>query len=186
MKDINFLPDDIRKKDSERDLKAGGIDFRDEIEPKVMLIGLVILFALAVIFFFPMLYNKTIEQKVKRTNVEINSDKFDRVREVNQGLTEIQGKVELKQQVVGIIDQNNVPVNEIFVAIQSIMPSDSVINGLNFDGRKISLSGRVTENIQLGEIISRAKRSNYFKVDERAAISYNDNKNFTFNFELFK
>jgi hypothetical protein len=186
LKDINLLPDDMRKKDSHEESRGRVLDFRDQIDPKVMWIGFIVLFALTVVFFFPFLYNKHMEQQVKRTVSEINSEKFDRVREVNKGLKEIQDKVAVKQQVVGVIDQSSVPVHEIFVAIQSIMPSNSVINNVNFDGRKVTLSGRVAENIQLGEIISRAKRSNYFHVDERAAISYNDSKNFTFNFELFK
>jgi hypothetical protein len=76
-------------------------------------------------------------------------------------------------------------MNEIFSAVNGIMPEGCTIDSLSYDVEKgVSITGKVKENIQIGEIITRAKRLKFFVVDKDAAISYDAEKRFSFNFKI--
>lgn len=181
MKDINLLPEDLKEKEISG---GGGSDLKESIEPKKILIALGIIFGLAVIFFLPLLYNKYLEKNYKNTMKQIESETYDVVREVNAEILAMREKVDSKTQVVYSIDNTHVQVSEILVALKSILPEGCNITNVNYNRTKLNVSGRMKENIQVGEIISRAERYKFFRIDENSAVSYNDSNNYNFAFDV--
>lgn len=184
LKDINLLPNDLKKGSLKGQDSRKQTDFRDKMDPKKLWIGLIVVFLLVVTFLFPILYNNILKQNVKKVNDEIKGESFDIVREVNAKLDEVEGVLDNKRGIIGTIDQTTVPISEILVAIPSIMPSDTILNGFSLTGKIVTINGVVSKYIQLGEIITRAKRSNYFDVEKNVPISFNEKNNFNLEFKL--
>ena len=183
MKDINLLPDDM-KKDKENKKDGGGSDFRDKLDPKMILIILGIVFVLAVVFFAPVLYNKYLESRYQNVRDTIESGKFNEVYEVNQKIEEIEEVIGNKVTLMSFVDSNFVSASEIFVAIKSVLPQGATITGLSYDGSRVSINGTIVEGIQIGEILTRAERFRFFEMDDRTSVTLGGSNEFSFNFDV--
>lgn len=181
MKDINLLPEDLKDKEFK---DGGGLDNKESIEPKKILIGLVIVFGLAVVFFLPFLYNKYLENDYKNTIKEIESEKFNVVREVNAEMITTKELVESKSTIVATIDNQNVKVNEILLALKSILPEGCNITNVRVTKGIVNISGQIKEKIQVGEIIARAERFKFFKLSKKSSVSYNNSNSYNFSFDV--
>ncbi len=183
MKDINLLPDDM-KKDKENKKDGGGSDFRDKLDPKMVLAIIGIAFVLAVVFFAPVLYNKYLESRYQNVRSTIQSGKFDEVYEVNEEIEVIEEVIGEKVNLMSFVDRNVVSASEVFVAIKSILPQGATITSLNHDGSNVTINGTIVESVQIGEILTRAERFRFFEVDDNTSITLGGNDEFTFNFEV--
>jgi Tfp pilus assembly protein PilN len=183
LKDINLLPDELKGNFRNDDNR---FDFRDKVEPKTVLIYLIVAFAAIMVFFAPVLFNKYLERNLSKLSAEERSSKFDVVREVNQEFLSIEESLGKKKAVYGNIQSANLSLNEVLVAVKSVLPPGVVLNGLNYDGNRVTISGALNREIQIGEIISRVERSQFFELDDRTAIAYNDQNNFSLNLNVVK
>lgn len=185
MKDINLLPEDMKKnKGNKQD--GGGSDFRDKLDPMMVLAIIGIVFVLAVVFFAPVLYNKYLESRYQSVRDTIQSGKFDEVYEVDKAITEIEEVIGEKVTLMSFIDRNVVSASEVFVAIKSVLPQGATITSLNHDGSNVTINGTIVESVQIGEILTRAERFRFFEVDDRTSVTLGGNNEFTFNFEVVK
>lgn len=182
MKDINLLPENLKDNRPGSNVKLE--ELRDKIDPKMILLGIVIVLTLLVVFFLPVLYNSLLEQKLASIQKDIKSSDYDPVRQVRSAILEENSKIESKKNAITEIDNNNVSVNEIFSAINGILPIGCTVSTMTYDGKAIAISGTVAEDIQIGEIITRAKRLNFLVIDSNANISYDAKKNFNFTFNV--
>lgn len=181
MKDINLLPDDLKGRQGQ------GIkleELRDKVDPKMILVAIAVVLTLIFVFFVPLLYNNLLEQKLFSIQGEIKSQAYERVRKARKDMADEKLKIDTKKKTMTEIDTVNMSVTELFSAITGIMPAGCTVSTLNYTGKTLVITGNVVEDIQIGEILSRAKRLNFLDIDGNASISYDAKKNFSFSFNL--
>lgn len=179
LKDINLLPDDLRK-----NKEKSSVEFRDNLDPKLVLVGIVVAFIALVVFVTPILYNKILERKHTKIEEKIASDRFDEVRKVNKEMAAMTARLATKKGAISSIEKNTASVNEVLIAVRSILPQNSLINTMDFTGNRVTISGTLADKIQIGEIFSRVSRFNYFKMDDNASFSFNEDGKFNLSFEI--
>lgn len=180
MKDINFLNDEANRKKSGLDIE----DLRDRIEPKSILIGIVVVLGLIVVFFAPLLFNMIKAQRLNGLQSDYNDKKYAVTKQVMQSIGEEKGKIEQKKGAITNIDKASINFTEIYSALTALLPAGCTLKNISFDGTRVNISGSYVEDIQIGEIITRAKRLDFFVIDDKTAISYSPDKNFDFSFGI--
>lgn len=181
MKDINLLPDDM-KKSSKSNLKME--ELKDKMDPKKILIGLSVVAAMLVLFFAPVLINMIMQQKLQAIKTEVTDPKFEPVKKERAAIKAEQTKIDQKKSVISDIDAKNPTIPEIFSAVNGIMPAGCYVSNMKYEKGALSIQGKVSEIIQIGEIITRAKRLKFLILDDNASLSYGEDKSFSFNFKI--
>ncbi|TYQ13241.1 UNVERIFIED_CONTAM: Tfp pilus assembly protein PilN [Acetivibrio alkalicellulosi] len=175
MKDINLLPEEIKETEYVQPNKSNGFSF-------MLLFGLIIGIAIiAVTILAPYAYIWQKEKELEAIEAEIESEKYDIVREVNSDLDEINGIIDGKMTVINTIDGMSHPVNEIIVALQSIVPEGAVITNIRYNNNKIDVTGIAADRITVAEMIASVNRislltlSSELRVDEANVFQFSVN-----------
>lgn len=182
MKDINLLPDEF-KKTPDKSKQDETFDFRENFDPKILWFAVLMGLFLIAVFLMPYLYNNFLTKSLSKINEEINSEKYRAYLEMKKNIGEEQEKIELRKGVLANIDRSGRPVSEVLVAVPSVFPSNSVINRLSIKRNEVDVYGYLSQSIQLGEIISRTNRSNYFQMPDTPDSLQEGNK-FSFSFRI--
>jgi hypothetical protein len=180
MKDINLLPDDMKVKSGS---KFNIDDLREKVDPKMILWGILIFLGSIVVFFLPILISSSMEKKLTAINSEIESPKFEPVRQVKKAIEDENIKIDTKKRVITDIENSNLSFSEMFTSISGILPTGCTISSFTYIDNTISIKGAVIEDIQIGEIITRAKRLKILELEDMEDITYDENKNFTLTFK---
>ena len=183
LKDINLLPEELKVNTGKENKLE---EFRDKVDPKMILMGIITILTLLVVFFLPFLYNILLEQRLASIQSNIKSQKFERVKKARVEIANENTKIQNKKQAITEIDTKNYSVSEILSAVDGIIPAGCSVSSIMYSGETVNISGNVAENIQIGEILTRAKRLNFFSADSNAGISFDEKKKFTFTFNLKK
>lgn len=169
MKDINLLPEEIKETEYVQPAKGG-------TSLKVLLGVIVGVVIIAVTVAVPYTYIWQKENELESIKEEIESEKYNEVREVNEELDSIVDVLASKTDVVDTIDASSNPLSEVIVALQGVIPEGAVITQITYNNNRVNVVGIAQDRIAVAEIVASINRislltlSSDVRVDEGSNI----------------
>ncbi|MDQ2085840.1 hypothetical protein RBH29_05240 [Herbivorax sp. ANBcel31] len=152
MKDINLLPEEVKETEYVQPPRGGG-------SPVKLLFGLVIAVVLVTVsILMPMLNIRQKEQELENLRAEIESEKYDVVREVRNDLSNINSVLASKTDVIGTIDSSNHPVSEVITSVYNSAPLRVAVNNIAYNEQRARITGIAQDNVAFAEFISAINR----------------------------
>jgi hypothetical protein len=175
LKDINLLPDELRESEEGSSKKS--------IDLKTVAIGLFALMFLTAIFFIPQLWEQALTRQKEDLEAQIADVKYDEVRTVRIELADANNIVTTRKNVLESIDRSIYTVDEIFNTIPNIAPKGSRVETFLFSGRRVNISGTLSNDMQWAEMISRLNRISIIDADYKNDVNLSE-LNFMIAFDI--
>ncbi len=159
MKDINLLPEDIKSTTtySPADSKTGS-------PIKVIVIIVFILIVIGVTLIAPSIYTKALQSQLDSINKEIESEKYEPVRQVNAKLSTVNGLISSKGDIMDTIDKKSYPLNEVLVSLNGVIPQGCQITKVTYNSNKIDISGIARDRMAVAEFVARVHRLDFLNI----------------------
>ncbi|HOQ00672.1 MAG TPA: PilN domain-containing protein [Acetivibrio clariflavus] len=159
MKDINLLPEEIKSTTtySPAESKSGSV-------VKAIVILFFILVVVGVTIAAPKFYIKTLERELDSINKEIESEKYEPVRQVRAKLDAINGVIASKGDIMDTIDKKAYPVNEVLVSLNSVTPQGCQITKITYSSNRLEINGIARDRMVVAEFVARINRLEFFNI----------------------
>lgn len=161
MKDINLLPEDIKSTTiSSPTGKTGSAG----ISVKAVAIIIVVLLFIGSTLAAPKVYIMALEGNLAKVEKEINDPKYDTVKKVKADLATIDGVIASKSDVMSTIDTKAYPINEVLVAVNSVVPAGCKVSSMEYKGTDLKLVGFADNSIAIAELVSKIQRLDFVEI----------------------
>ncbi len=153
MKDINLLPEEIK---STTNYTPGNTKSGSPV--KAIITGVFVLVVIGATLLAPKFYITSLQSSLDTINKEIESAKYDPVREVNAALDEVNGLISSKGDIMNTIDSVSYPVNEVLISLNSVIPQGCQITQLSYNSNKINIGGIASDRMVVADFLGRLQR----------------------------
>ncbi len=165
MKDINFLSEEkkplsVPKKEEP---KTENTDSRIKISAK--LVGIIIsgVVFVAISILAPRLYALGLESKVSSLEEELKSPKYLQIQTLNTQIAEVQGKIDLKNEIIKSINGKAIPVLDILNYVQRSAPVGVVIESIGYSQGAVTIACTSKSEVLAAEYMANLSRIEAFK-----------------------
>lgn len=180
MKDINLLLEEDKnvlqgESTGEKSFNAAG-----KIAAALVVIGIASLAIAAPIF-----YDKAMDLKLDSIQNQLKSEKYQEVQSVKTKLVFAQQKLEDKESIIGCIDEQGYPVNDILNTLRNNTPKGCEINDIQYDTNALRLGVKTEEITNVAELLLNIDRLSKIRLSENSnTIKINSNGEYVFNLEV--
>ena len=175
MKDINLLPEDIKSTSGYTPSKSSS-----GATAKAIAIVIFILFFIGATILAPKLYIKTLESELSKVEKAIEDPVYDPVKKVRADLDSVNNTIKVKSDIMDTIDKKSYPINEVLVAVTSVVPRGCYINSMEYSGTNLKIYGKADNSIAIAELVSKIHRLDFIQITRDISV---DNSN-TFSLEM--
>lgn len=175
MKDINLLPEDIKSTSSYTPAKP-----KSGISAKAIVVLLFILIFIGATLAAPTLYVRYLENTLSNIEKDIEDPKYDPVKKVKADIASVDGTINSKNDIMDTVDLKAYPINEVLVAVRSVVPKGCSISMMEYLGTNLKIAGKADNSIAIAELVSKIQRLDFVQIMNDITV---DEKN-TFNLEL--
>lgn len=151
MKDINLLPEqkgEIESPDNET----------KKNNKKIIIVVIAIIIIASLLYIVPLGWLSISKKQVSSVKKELTTQKFTQIKESKTKLSDIDSKNTLKKEVIGDIEKNNYPFNEIFASMKRALPKNSTIASVDYKDGKLKVGGIAETGVAVGEFINNFQR----------------------------
>lgn len=180
MKDINLLLEEEKK------ILHGEVSMEKPVKMVGKITLVVIIAAIAATtIILPILYSKAMELKLASIQDQLKSEKYQEVVSVKSRLAAAEQQLDDKKIIIGYIDEQAYPVNDMLNAIRNNTPEGCAINDIQYDTNTLRLGVKVKEISNVAEFLLNMDRLENIRLSEKSnTIKINTNGDYVFNFDV--
>ena len=180
MKDINLLLEEEKKNPHGEVSREKPIKMVGKITLVVMIAAIA-----ATTIVAPILYAKAMDLKLASIQDQLKSEKYQEVVSVKSQLAAAEQQLNDKKIVIGYIDEQAYPVNDILNAVRNNTPEGCAINDIQYDTNTLRLGVKVQEISNVAEFLLNMDRLENIKLSDNSnTIKINTNGDYVFNFDV--
>lgn len=176
MKDINLLPEEIQASSPYSNNKVA----REGIPIKGIIITVFVLLLFGATLLIPTAYIKVRQMQLDSLEADVKSDRYKEVKSVNAQIASVETNLKSKVEVINYIDDTNISVNELVVAIRGSAPTGCDIHTISVAKGVIELSGKIQETMGIAQFVSNLDRLSGLQRKGQVKV----NEDFTFTLSL--
>lgn len=169
MRDINLLPEDnkVALKENVKETTAEVPKEKKEgrTHVKAVILGIAVVVAIAATLAAPRVYMRELDAAAAGLTKMVSDPKYNETNTVNKQLEIMNKQLELKKEVIKDIDKISHPLTEIFTSLRHACPKGCYITGMDFDGKKIRISGVASDSLLAAEFMSNLDSLDNLKKD---------------------
>jgi Tfp pilus assembly protein PilN len=185
LKDINLLPDEVKPDLTQQaTIEKVKKDTKRSISVKTILISILVVIIMVAPIVATKLYDAQLDKDLISLNNELTSNKYMKIRQLNNDLKSINAIIETKKDIINSINSQNYSVYEMIVTLKHVIPEGCKLNNLNYNSKTLNITMQTSDFLQTGEFLMNANRLEFLSLSDSAKslnVSKNSQLSFSFN-----
>lgn len=183
MKDINLLVEE------DKNVQAGeNVPVKDEKPAKTakaIAVAVLVAVLVGVTLVVPRAYAGILDARLAAMQEELNSSKYDEVKEVNLKLAGVRVSLGDKKNILNSIDAMGYNVDSLLTAVGNNVPVGCTVSSMDYDLSTLKIALKAQDIANIAEFLLNMERLEYLKLSDNSnQISINRSGEYAFSFEV--